>query len=203
MKKLIALLLALALSSALTVSFADQLSEAQARGSLIFATEGNWAPWTYYGDDGARAGGDIAEQHGCGERDGAVAEHARAHGDEVRASDILEIESELLVFSCDERDGPLGRERIIVRAGLERDGAGEDLGELRRCSLRSGIAFECAHAAGIGRSVERLDEGDLIGIEMRFEVGQRLGADVREDCRGDASLSDADIDDVAHHLRKG
>lgn len=59
MKKLIALLLALTLSAALTVSFADQLSEAQARGSLIFATEGNWAPWTYYGDDGARAGFDI------------------------------------------------------------------------------------------------------------------------------------------------
>ena len=59
MKKLISVLLVLMLSTGLTAAFADQLADAQARGSIIFATEGNWAPWTYYDEDGNRAGFDI------------------------------------------------------------------------------------------------------------------------------------------------
>ena len=74
MKKLVSLLLVLAMSTVLAAAFADQLSDAQARGSIIFATEGNWAPWTYYGDDGARAGFDIEVAQAVAEKLGLRAE---------------------------------------------------------------------------------------------------------------------------------
>ena len=74
MKKLISILLALVLSAALTVSLADQLDDARARGTIIFATEGNWAPWTYYDEDGARAGFDIEVAMAVAARMGLEAE---------------------------------------------------------------------------------------------------------------------------------
>ncbi len=59
MKKWISALLILTLCTLSAAAFADQLADVQARGSIIFATEGNWAPWTYYDEDGNRAGFDI------------------------------------------------------------------------------------------------------------------------------------------------
>lgn len=60
MKKAIALLLTLCLAAFMTAAVAeDQLETVQARGKIIFATEGNWAPWTYYDADGNRMGFDI------------------------------------------------------------------------------------------------------------------------------------------------
>lgn len=59
MKRLITMILALALCTAFAAASADQLADVRARGSIIFATEGNWAPWTYYDEDGNRAGFDI------------------------------------------------------------------------------------------------------------------------------------------------
>ena len=60
MKKLIAALLVLCLAAFMTAAVAeDQLETVQARGKIIFATEGNWAPWTFYDEEGNRAGFDI------------------------------------------------------------------------------------------------------------------------------------------------
>lgn len=60
MKKALALLLALTLTLGLGAALAeDSLSRIQAQGYMVFGTEGNWAPWTYYTEDGERAGFDI------------------------------------------------------------------------------------------------------------------------------------------------
>ncbi len=60
MKKLIALVLALALLSLTGLALAeDSLSRIQAQGFMVFGTEGNWAPWTYYDENGVRCGFDI------------------------------------------------------------------------------------------------------------------------------------------------
>ena len=59
-----------------------------------------------------------------GKRDGAVGEHARAHRDEVRAADVLEVEPEPLVLGGDERDGTLGCEGVVSGSALERNRTG-------------------------------------------------------------------------------
>ena len=74
MKKLVSLLLALALCATITAALADQLDDARARGSIIFATEGNWAPWTFYDDNGQRAGFDIEVAQAVAEKLGLRAE---------------------------------------------------------------------------------------------------------------------------------
>ena len=47
MKKLIAVLIALTLLFC-SCAFADMLSDIQAKGKLVIATEGTWQPWTYH-----------------------------------------------------------------------------------------------------------------------------------------------------------
>ncbi len=74
MKKILSLVLALAMTLTLAAAFADQLSDAQERGTIIFATEGNWAPWTYYDEEGNRAGFDIEVAMAVAERMGLKAE---------------------------------------------------------------------------------------------------------------------------------
>ncbi|MBR1584825.1 MAG: transporter substrate-binding domain-containing protein [Clostridia bacterium] len=66
MKKWLALLLALLLTTALCAFAAaeadaqpDLLARIQARGTLIIATEGNWSPWTYHDENDALVGLDV------------------------------------------------------------------------------------------------------------------------------------------------
>ena len=64
MKKLLALLLALALTVLTGAALADGdlLTEIQSRGYLTIATEGNWSPWTYHDENdcrGPRRGGPV------------------------------------------------------------------------------------------------------------------------------------------------
>ncbi len=62
MKKLMAVLLLLALAACVAVSQAEEgdlLSRIQARGTLIIATEGNWQPWTYHDEDDNLTGLDV------------------------------------------------------------------------------------------------------------------------------------------------
>ncbi len=74
MKKVVSILLLAVLSLTLAVGFADQLADIQARGSIIFATEGNWAPWTYYDEEGNRMGFDIEVARAVAEKLGLEAE---------------------------------------------------------------------------------------------------------------------------------
>ncbi len=64
MKKLLALLFALALAAVAVAAPAevaekDLLARIQERGSLIIATEGNWSPWTYHDENDVLTGFDI------------------------------------------------------------------------------------------------------------------------------------------------
>lgn len=62
MKKLLSVILALVLAVGLTAALAegdDLLSQIQARGTLVIATEGNWQPWTYHDEDDNLTGLDI------------------------------------------------------------------------------------------------------------------------------------------------
>ncbi len=61
MKKWLAAVLALVmlLSASLAMAEGDKLSEIQARGQLIIATEGNWSPWTYHDENDQLTGFDI------------------------------------------------------------------------------------------------------------------------------------------------
>ena len=55
----IALLLILTCTCAGMAESEDLLSRIRERGTLIIATEGNWAPWTYHDDSGALTGLDV------------------------------------------------------------------------------------------------------------------------------------------------
>lgn len=64
MKKLFSLLLALLLISTIFTACTpsqttDLLSKIQARGTIIVAMEGTWAPWTYHDETGALVGYDV------------------------------------------------------------------------------------------------------------------------------------------------
>ena len=63
MKKLFALLLALALTASLAAiaegSSDDLLARIQERGTIVIATEGNWEPWTYHDENDVLTGLDI------------------------------------------------------------------------------------------------------------------------------------------------
>ena len=62
MKKITALLLALALltmSCAAMAEEGDLLAKIKERGKLIIGTEGNWAPWTYHDENDVLTGLDV------------------------------------------------------------------------------------------------------------------------------------------------
>lgn len=61
MKKLLALLLTLALTVLTGAALADGdlLTEIQSRGYLTIATEGNWSPWTYHDENDELVGLDV------------------------------------------------------------------------------------------------------------------------------------------------
>ncbi len=61
MKKLVSVVLSIALVLAATAAFAgsDPLSAIRERGTLIIGTEGNWSPWTYHDENDVLTGLDI------------------------------------------------------------------------------------------------------------------------------------------------
>ena len=59
MKKLIALLLTLSLLCLGALACADQLADIQAKGEIVVATEGEWAPWTYHDENDQLVGFDV------------------------------------------------------------------------------------------------------------------------------------------------
>ena len=59
MKKIIALVMAVVLCLTALTAIADQLSDLQAKGSIVIATEGAWRPWTFHDEDDKLVGYDV------------------------------------------------------------------------------------------------------------------------------------------------
>lgn len=59
MKKLIAALLALCCLTLSAAAMADQLDDILAKGEIVIATEGAWAPWTFHDEDDKLVGFDV------------------------------------------------------------------------------------------------------------------------------------------------
>lgn len=75
MKKTIAMILALVLAlSAAALAEGGLLDAVKARGSVIIATEGAWAPWTYHDEADALVGFDVEVARAVAEKLGVEAE---------------------------------------------------------------------------------------------------------------------------------
>lgn len=75
MKKLIAMLMALALMLTLTAyAENDLLEDVRARGSVVIATEGAWSPWTYHDESDQLVGFDVEVARAIAEKLGVEAE---------------------------------------------------------------------------------------------------------------------------------
>lgn len=75
LRRLTAILMALCLMLTLTAAAeSDLLADVQARGSVIIATEGAWAPWTYHDESDALVGFDVDVARAIAERMGVAAE---------------------------------------------------------------------------------------------------------------------------------
>ena len=75
MKKLIAILMALAIALTLTaVAENDLLEDVKGRGSVVIATEGAWSPWTYHDESDQLVGFDVEVARAIAEKLGVEAE---------------------------------------------------------------------------------------------------------------------------------
>lgn len=63
----------------------DLLATIQDRGTMVFATEGTWSPWTFHDEDGNLTGYDIEVARGIAERLGVEAEFAEGEWDGLLA----------------------------------------------------------------------------------------------------------------------
>lgn len=63
----------------------DLLTQIQERGSMIFATEGTWSPWTFHDDSGELVGFDIDVAKGIAEQLGVEAEFVEGEWDGLLA----------------------------------------------------------------------------------------------------------------------
>ncbi len=72
-------------SNAASQEGGDLLAQIQERGSMVFATEGTWSPWTFHGESGELVGFDIDVARGIAERLGVQAEFAEGEWDGLLA----------------------------------------------------------------------------------------------------------------------
>lgn len=79
-KSLMALVLVLAMLLP-GMALADQLSDIQAAGKMIVATEGAWAPWTYHDESGALVGFDVDVARAIAAKLGVEAEFVESEWD--------------------------------------------------------------------------------------------------------------------------
>ena len=63
----------------------DLLAQIQERGSMVFATEGTWSPWTFHDESGELTGFDIEVARGIAQRLGVEAEFAEGEWDGLLA----------------------------------------------------------------------------------------------------------------------
>ena len=86
MKKLIAILMALAVVLSLTAyAENDLLEDVKARGSVVIATEGAWSPWTYHDEADRLVGYDVEVGQKIAEKLGVEAEFIEGEWDGLLA----------------------------------------------------------------------------------------------------------------------
>ena len=86
MKKLMAALLALMMTSSAGFALADDLlGTIQSRGKMIFGTEGMWSPWTFHDEDDKLVGFDVEVAQKVCEKLGVTAEYAETEWDSIFA----------------------------------------------------------------------------------------------------------------------
>ena len=90
-KKIVALLLAALLALGTAALAEDLLETVKARGSVVIATEGAWAPWTYHDESDALVGFDVEVARAIAEKLGVEAEFVEAPWESI----FLGIDSKL------------------------------------------------------------------------------------------------------------
>lgn len=87
MKKIVSLLLCIALLMTLGAASADLMEDVQARGKLVIGTEGMWSPWTYHDlDTNELTGFDVEVGKAICEKLGVTAEFSETSWDAILAA---------------------------------------------------------------------------------------------------------------------
>ncbi len=165
----------------------DRLSQIQAKGEMVIALEGNWAPWSFHDDSDALVGYDvevgraIAEKLGVkatfveGEWDGLLAGVEAGRYDMViNGVDITESRKESYDFSS-----PYAyiRTALVVARGNETIRSFEDLKGKTTANSIGSTYMELAESYGASCSgVDTLDE--TIQMVLQGRVDATLNADV-------------------------
>ena len=90
MKKFMCILMVLAMMlSAMTVAVAEEekdlLARIQERGTIIVATEGTWAPWTYHNEEDVLVGFDVEVAQKIAEKLGVIVDFEEVAWDGIFA----------------------------------------------------------------------------------------------------------------------
>lgn len=166
---MIALVLALVLALSTTAVFADELSDIQAKGKMIIATEGAWAPWTYHDESDKLVGFDVEVATLIAAKLGVQPEFAEVDWDgifsgmdakryDVAANgvEVTEARAEKYAFS---KPYALIRTALVVRSDNETITSFEDLNGVKTANSIGSTYQELAESYGsVCDSVDTLDE---------------------------------------------
>lgn len=207
-------------SSAQTEAPADLLSQIQARGEIVVAMEGTWAPWTYHDESGQLVGYDvevaqnIAQQLGVevnfaeGEWDGLLAGLDSGRYDiMVNGVDIDEARSEKYDFST---PYAYNRTAVIVSGDNDSIQSMEDLNGKRTANTLNSTYANVAESYGAEvtgvddfiQTIELLNSGRIdatLNAEVSYYdyMAQHPEANIKIACIDPASTQ------VAIPMRKG
>lgn len=198
----------------------DLLSKIQARGEIIIAMEGTWAPWTYHSEDGELVGFDvevgqqIAEALGVettfveGEWDGLLAGlDAGRYDIMINGVDITEERSDAYDFS---EPYAYNRTAVIVSADNTDIASMEDLAGKHTANTISSTYAEVAE--GYGAEVTGVDDlNQTFELLLSGRIDATLNAEVTYydymEAHPDANIKIACLDpeatQVAIPFRKG
>ncbi|MBR0165108.1 MAG: transporter substrate-binding domain-containing protein [Lachnospiraceae bacterium] len=136
----------------------DLLAEIQARGSIVVAMEGTWAPWTYHDENDTLVGFDVEVAQGIAQRLGVEAEFVEGEWDGLLAGleagrydimvngvDVTPERSEKYDFST---PYAYNRTAVIVRAEDDRIQSMEDLEGMETANTISSTYAEVAERYG-------------------------------------------------------
>lgn len=198
----------------------DLLSKIQARGEIIIAMEGTWAPWTYHSEDGELVGFDvevgqqIAEALGVettfveGEWDGLLAGlDAGRYDIMINGVDITEERSDAYDFS---EPYAYNRTAVIVSADNTDIASMEDLAGKHTANTISSTYAEVAE--GYGAEVTGVDDlnqtfelllSGRIDATLNAEVTYYDYMEVHPDANIKIACLDPEATQVAIPFRKG
>ncbi len=167
-KTLIALALVLAMLMP-GFALADQLSDIQAAGKMIVATEGAWAPWTYHDESDALVGFDVEVARAIAAKLGVEAEFVESEWDglfagmDAKRYDIVANGVEVTAERGEKYDFtvPYGyiRTALVVRGDNEEIASFEDLDGKRTANSLASTYMTLAESYGaVAVGVDTLDQ---------------------------------------------